>query len=55
MIGALGDFMNIKIHACVGGTAVRDDIRDTDHPVGKILAEELEGSVKRYLAERSAA
>ena len=35
--------------------AVRDDIRDTDHPVGKILAEELEGSVKRYLAERSAA
>jgi len=27
VIGALGDFMNIKIHACVGGTAVRDDIR----------------------------
>ena len=21
------DFMNLKIHACVGGTAVRDDIR----------------------------
>lgn len=24
---ALGDFMNVKIHACVGGTAVREDIR----------------------------
>lgn len=27
VIGSLGDFMNIKIHGCVGGTAVRDDIR----------------------------
>ena len=27
VISALGDFMNIKIHACVGGTAVHDDIR----------------------------
>lgn len=24
---ALGDYMNITVHACVGGTAVRDDIR----------------------------
>jgi translation initiation factor 4A len=24
---SLGDFMNIKIHACVGGTVVREDIR----------------------------
>jgi len=24
---ALGDYMNLKVHACVGGTAVRDDIR----------------------------
>lgn len=24
---ALGDYMNVKVHACVGGTAVRDDIR----------------------------
>ena len=24
---ALGDYMNIAVHACVGGTAVRDDIR----------------------------
>ena len=23
---ALGDYMNIKVHACVRGTAVRDDI-----------------------------
>jgi len=27
VIQALGDFMSIKIHACVGGTAVRDDIK----------------------------
>lgn len=27
VITSLGDFMNLKIHACVGGTAVRDDIR----------------------------
>jgi translation initiation factor 4A len=24
---ALGDYMSLKVHACVGGTAVRDDIR----------------------------
>jgi hypothetical protein len=35
--------------------AVRDNIRDTDHPVGRVLVEELEGRVKSYLAERSAA
>ena len=27
VITALGDFMSVKIHACVGGTAVREDIR----------------------------
>jgi len=27
VIISLGDFMNLKIHACVGGTAVREDIR----------------------------
>jgi translation initiation factor 4A len=24
---ALGDYMRIKAHACVGGTAIRDDVR----------------------------
>ena len=24
---ALGDYMNLIVHACVGGTAVREDIR----------------------------
>lgn len=24
---AISDFMQVKVHACVGGTAVRDDIR----------------------------
>jgi len=27
VITALGDFLNVRIHACVGGTLVRDDIR----------------------------
>jgi translation initiation factor 4A len=27
VMSALGDFLNVKIHACVGGTAVREDIR----------------------------
>lgn len=27
VIMALGDYMNAKVHACVGGTAVRDDLR----------------------------
>jgi hypothetical protein len=31
--------------------AVRDNIRDTAHPVGRILADELEGRVLAYLAE----
>merc|ERR1712176_920295 len=27
VVVALGDYMDIQVHACVGGTAVRDDIR----------------------------
>ena len=27
VVTSLGDFLNIKVHACVGGTAVRDDMR----------------------------
>lgn len=27
VITALGDFMNVKVHACFGGTAIREDIR----------------------------
>ena len=27
VVVALGDYLNIKVHACVGGTAVREDIR----------------------------
>jgi hypothetical protein len=38
------------IRACV-----RDNIRDIAHPVGRMLAEELEGRVKTYLAEQAAA
>jgi hypothetical protein len=32
--------------------AVRDEIRDSDHPVGKALVGELEGRVAEYLAGR---
>jgi hypothetical protein len=35
--------------------AVRADIRDASHPVGKALTEELETRVKTYLAEKAAA
>ena len=27
VVTSLGDFLNVKVHACVGGTAVRDDMR----------------------------
>ena len=27
VVVALGDFLEVEVHACVGGTAVRDDIR----------------------------
>jgi hypothetical protein len=35
--------------------AVRDEVRDCDHPVGRTLVFELEGLVKAYLAQRRAA
>jgi ERCC4-related helicase len=37
VIGALGDFMSVKIHACVGGTAVRDDIRTLQEGVHVVV------------------
>jgi translation initiation factor 4A len=36
VIAAIGDYMKVKVHACVGGTAIRDDIsalRDGAHVV----------------------
>lgn len=27
VVSSLGDFLNVKVHACVGGTAVREDMR----------------------------
>ena len=33
VIVALGDYMNAKVHACVGGTAVREDIRSLQEGV----------------------
>ena len=37
VITSLGDFMNIAIHACVGGTAVRDDIRTLQEGVHVVV------------------
>jgi len=34
---ALGDYMDIKVHACVGGTAVRDDIRTLQNGVHVVV------------------
>jgi len=34
---ALGDFMSMRIHACVGGTAVRDDIRTLQNGVHVVV------------------
>jgi len=34
---ALGDFMSVRIHACVGGTAVRDDIRTLQNGVHVVV------------------
>ena len=30
---ALGNFMNVQVHACIGGRAIGDDIRKLDHGV----------------------
>eukprot|EP01084_Bolivina_argentea_P140787 247444_1 len=37
VVRALGDFMNIQVHACVGGTAVRDDIRTLQNGVHVVV------------------
>lgn len=34
---ALGDFMSVKVHACVGGTAVREDIRTLQEGVHVVV------------------
>jgi hypothetical protein len=40
----------IDAHIDAIKAAVRDDIRDADHPVGQILVTELERSVREHLA-----
>lgn len=37
VISSLGDFMSVKVHACVGGTAVRDDIRTLQEGVHVVV------------------
>lgn len=31
MVLALGDFMNVQCHACIGGTALGEDLRKLDY------------------------
>lgn len=33
MILALGDFMNVQCHACIGGKSIGEDIRRLDYGV----------------------
>lgn len=37
VVVALGDYMDIQVHACVGGTAVRDDIRTLQQGVHVVV------------------
>lgn len=34
---SLGDYMNVKVHACIGGTSIRDDLRKLDEGVHVIV------------------
>lgn len=34
---ALGDYMNVKVHACIGGTSVRDDQRKLESGVHVVV------------------
>lgn len=34
---ALGDYMNIKVHACIGGTSIRDDQRKLESGVHVVV------------------
>jgi hypothetical protein len=45
----------IDVHIDAIKAAVRDEIRDTDHPVGAALYEELSGKVSTYLKDRGGA
>ena len=37
VITSLGDFLNVKVHACVGGTAVREDVRTLQEGVHAVV------------------
>jgi hypothetical protein len=42
----------VDAHISAIKAAVRDNIRDDNHPVGKVLSNELENRVKEYLDQR---
>lgn len=37
VITAIGDFLSVKVHACVGGTAVREDVRTLQEKVHVVV------------------
>ena len=37
VVTAIGDFMQVKVHACVGGTAVREDVRTLQEKVHVVV------------------
>jgi hypothetical protein len=45
----------VDAHTRAIKAAVRDTVRDCDHPTGKVLLAQLEGLVDAYLAQRAAA
>ena len=34
---SLGSYMNVKVHACIGGTSIRDDLRKLEDGVHVIV------------------
>ena len=34
---ALGDYLNIQVHACIGGTSIRDDLRKLESGVHVVV------------------
>lgn len=52
VVAALGDFMKVKVHGCVGGTAIRDDIRTFNEGVHVVVG--TPGRVYDMIANRKA-
>ncbi len=45
---ALGDYMNVQAHACIGGKSIGEDIRKLDYGVYNIQAQQLRHPTARH-------